>query len=133
MNVLLKSGLFGKYRGTQYEITVDMDNNVKINTEEKRKIESTFEDLYNSGVYSKKVNPSELVDCVRIALFGIVQGEKVQILKEKENEYQVATGSLLIGNDLNLPRVDRDTWLGWVPKSKVKLIEEKIAINPNNL
>jgi len=106
---------------------------VKIITEEKRKIDSTFEDLYNSGVYSKRVNPSEIVDCVSIALLGIVQGEKVRLLMEKENEYQVATGSLLIGNDLNLPRVDRDTWLGWVPKSKVKLIEEKIAINPNNL
>lgn len=73
---MLKSGLYGKYRGTQYEITVDMDNNVKIITEEKGKIDSTFEDLYNSGVYSKRVNPSELVDCVSIALFGIVQGRK---------------------------------------------------------
>jgi len=130
---MVKSGIYGKYKGTEYEITVDMDNNVKIITEEKGKIDSTFEDLYNSGVYSKIVNPSELIDCVSIVLYGMIQGEKVQILKEKENEYQVATGSLLIGNDLNLPRVDRDTWLGWVPKSKVKLMEEKTAINPEDL
>ncbi|WP_026565205.1 hypothetical protein [Bacillus sp. UNC41MFS5] len=130
---MLKSGIYGKYRGTEYEITGDMDNNVKIITEEKGKIDSTFEDLYNTGVYSKIVDPSELVDCVSIALYGIIQGEKVQILQEKGNEYQVAAVSSLIGNDLNLPRVDRDTWLGWVPKSKVKLMEEKTAINPGDL
>ena len=130
---MLKSGIYGKYRGTEYEITVDMDNNIKIITEEKGKIDSTFEDLYNTGVYSKIVDPSELVDCVSIALYGIIQGEKVQILQKKGNEYQVAAFSLLIGNDLNLPRVDRDTWLGWVSKSKVKLMEEKTAINPEDL
>jgi hypothetical protein len=100
---MIKSGIYGKYRGAEYEIIVDMDNNTKIIIEEKGKIDSTFEDLYNSGVYTKIVNPSELIDCVSIVLYGMVQGEKVQILKEKENEYQVATGSLRIGNDLNLP------------------------------
>ncbi|WP_066074048.1 hypothetical protein [Neobacillus soli] len=130
---MLKSGIYGKYRGTEYEITVDMDNNVRVKTEEKGKIDHTFEDLYNNGVYSKKVNPGELMDCVNIDIYGIIQREKVQILQEKENEFQVATGSLLVGSNLNLPRVDRDTWLGWVPKSKVKLIEEKSAINPEDL
>ncbi|MBZ5753248.1 MULTISPECIES: hypothetical protein [Metabacillus] len=130
---MLKSGMYGKYRGIEYEITVDMDNNVKIMTEDKGKIDETFADTYNSGLYNKIVKPSELKDCVSIVPYGIIQGEKVQILQEKENKYQVATGSLLVGSNLNLPRVDRDTWLGWIPKSKVKLIEEKTIVNPEDL
>jgi hypothetical protein len=130
---MLKSGMYGKYRGIEYEITVDMDNNVKIMTEDKGKIDETFADTYNSGLYNKIVKPSELKDCVSIVPYGIIQGEKVQILQEKENKYQVATGSLLVGSNLNLPRVDRDTWLGWILKSKVKLIEEKTIVNPEDL
>lgn len=130
---MFKPGIFGKYKGIEYEITFDMDNNLKIATEEKKKIDNTFKDLYNSGVYTKVVKPTELVDCVSVVIYGIIQGEKVQILKEKENEFQVATGSLLVGSNLNLPRVDRDSWVGWVPKNKVTLIEEKTAINPEDL
>ncbi|WP_299091284.1 hypothetical protein [uncultured Metabacillus sp.] len=130
---MLRSGIYATYRGTEYELTVDMDNNVKIMTDDKGKIDSTFEDTYNSGLYTKKVKPNELEDCVRIVPYGIIQGEKVQILKEKENQYQVATGSLLVGSYLNLPRVDRDTWVGWVSKNKIKLIEEKTPVNPENL
>lgn len=70
---------------------------------------------------------------VSITTYGIIQGEKVQILQERENHYQVGTGSLLVGSKINLPRVDRDTWLGLVPKSDVKLIEEKKPINPEAL
>ncbi|OCA90396.1 hypothetical protein A8F94_00420 [Bacillus sp. FJAT-27225] len=130
---MLKSGIYGKYHGIEYEITVDMENNIMIMTEDKRKIDQTFEDKYNSGVYTKIVNSSELVDCVNITPFGIIQGEKLRILQANNNEYQVGTGSMLIGDKINLPRVDRDTRLGWVPKSEVKVIEEKISINPHEL
>ena len=49
-----------------------------------------------------------LLSCFDFYLNYINPGEKVQVLQEKENEYQVVTGSLLIGNELNLPRVDRE-------------------------
>lgn len=130
---MLKKGLHGIYKGVEYRITVDMDNNLKIITDEKEKIDATFEDTYQSGVYTKIVKPNELVDCVSIIPFGIVKGEKVQILQEKENKYQVATGSLLVGSSLNLHRVDRDSWLGWVSKSEVTLIEEITPVNPEEL
>ncbi|MGG0848370.1 hypothetical protein [Peribacillus simplex] len=106
---------------------------MKIITEDKFNIDATFEYNYNSGFYSKIVKPNELLDCVSIVPYGIIQEEKVQILKEKESQYQVATDSLLVGSNLNLTRVDRDTWLGWVSKSKVTLIEEKTPINPEDL
>jgi len=83
-------------------------------TDDPTKIDETFEYSYNSGLYSKVVKPSELINCVSITTYGIIQGEKVQILQEREDRYQVGTGSLLVGSRINLPRVDRDTWLGWV-------------------
>ncbi len=130
---MLRKGLYGIYGGVEFSITFDMDNNLKIMTENKEKIDATFDDTYQNGVYTKIVKPNEIVDCVSIIPFGIIKEEKVQILQEKENEYQVATGSLLVGSKLNLPRIDRDSWLGWVSKSEVMLIEEITPINPEDL
>jgi len=133
VNNMLKKGLYGIYKGVEFRITVDMDNNLKIMTDKKEKTDSTFEDTYQSGVYTKIVKPNELVDCVSVTPFGIIKGEKVQILQEKENKYQVATGALLVGSNLNLPRIDRDSWLGWVSKGEVTLFEEITPINPEDL
>jgi len=133
VNNTLKKGLYGFYKEVEFRITVDMESNLKIMTDEKEKIDSTFEDIYQSGVYSKIVKAHELVDCVSVIPFGIIKGEKVQILQEKENKYQVATGAFLVGANLNLPRIDRDSWLGWVSKSGVTLIEEITPINPEDL
>lgn len=126
---MLKSGLFGKYNGIEYEVTIDMNNNIKIMTEEKTAIDHTFVDIYNSGVYTKIINRNELTDCVSVSYYGIVEGEKVQILQERDDDFQISTGSMLVGDKLKLPRVDRETWLGWVPKREVKLIEEKQIID----
>lgn len=130
---MLKKGLYGIYKGIEYRITVDMDDKLKIITDEKEKIDVTFEDTYHSGIYTKIVKPNELVDCVSIIPFGIIKGEKVQILQEKDNRYQVATGILQVGSILNLPRIDRDSWLGWVSKDEVKLFEEITPINQEDL
>ena len=113
-------------------VTVDMDNNLKIMTDEKEKIDSTFEDTYQCGVYTKIVKPNEFVNCVSVIPFGIIKGEQVQILQEKENKSQVATGALLVGGKLNLPRIDRDSWLGLVSKSEVTLFEVITPINPED-
>jgi len=130
---MLKNGLYGVYKEVEFKITIDMEDNLRVMTDEKEKIDGTFEDTYQSGVYTKIVKPKELVDCVSIIPFGIIKGEKVQILQEKENKYQVATGALLVGSNLNLSRIDRDSWLGWVSKSEVTLIEEITPINPEDL
>jgi hypothetical protein len=116
---MLQLGLYVKYKGIEYGITVNMDGNIKIMTEDLRITDKTFKNTYHSGVYTKIVNPNELVDCVSVEFYGVIPGKNVQVLQEKENKYQIGTGDLLIGSHLNLPRVDRDTWLGWVPKVKL--------------
>ncbi|WP_175074900.1 hypothetical protein [Terribacillus sp. AE2B 122] len=121
---------YGKLNYTEYKLTKDMDGNLKILTQDKSKIDDTFVDKYQSGVYTKVVEPNELKDCVKIQVYGDIQGKKVEVLKERNDKYQVSTGSLLIGEELKLPRIDRDTWLGWVPKSEVKLILEETPFDP---
>lgn len=130
---LLKSGIYGRYQGVEYEITVDMDGNIEIMTEDKGMIDDTFKDDYNDGLYTKKVMPHELKDCVSIDTYGFIQDEEVQVLQEKGSEYQVGTGDLLVGSKLKLPRIDRDAWLGWVSKDKVKIVEKKRPIDPEDL
>ncbi|MEN1967641.1 hypothetical protein WMZ97_06125 [Lentibacillus sp. N15] len=120
----------GKGQGTEYEITVDMDRNIKIMTKDKEKTDKTFNYYNNSGTFKKLVEPHELKDCVSITPYGIIQDERVRIAQEGGDKYQVSTGSILVGDKLKLSRVDRDHWLGWVPKDSVKLVEKEIAANP---
>lgn len=130
---ILKKGLYGKYNGIVYKLTIDMERNIKIINEDKEKIDKTFVDTYNSGVYTKIVQAHELTNCVNISYYGIMDGEKINVFQEKEDKYQVGTGSFEVGTKLNLPRVDRDSWIGWIPKHEVRLIEEKTFINPEDL
>lgn|GEM_PF-4490965 len=58
----MKSEIYAIYKDQEYEITVDMDNNVQVITDDPTKIDEIFEDSNNSGLYSKVVKPSELKD-----------------------------------------------------------------------
>ena len=131
--VEMKRGLFGKYNGKEYKLTVDMERNIKIIADNEDTIDHTFEDTYQTGIYTKIVQPDELTNCVNYRYYGIMRGEKVNVFKEKDGQYQVGTGSWEIGSKLNLPRIDRDAWLGWVPKDQVELIVEKKPIDPHSL
>jgi len=129
----MKYGLYGKYMNIEYEINKDEDNNIIIITEDKTEIDGTFKDTYNSGVFSKIVKPDELTECINIKPYGIIMDKKLEISNERENEFQIVTSDLLIGTQLNLQRVDRDEWKGWVSKLDVTFVEEKKPFNPFDL
>ncbi|GEL05618.1 hypothetical protein [Rummeliibacillus stabekisii] len=129
----MKYGVYGKYMNIEYEINKDEDNNIIIITEDKTEIDGTFKDTYNSGVFSKIVKPEELTECINIKPYGIIMDKKLEISNERENEFQIVTSDLLIGTQLNLQRVDRDEWKGWVSKLDVTFVEEKKPFNPFDL
>ncbi len=129
----MKYGVYGKYMNIEYEINKDEDNNIIIITEDKTEIDGTFKDTYNSGVFSKIVKPDELTECINIKPYGIIMDKKLEISNERENEFQIVTSDLLIGTQLNLQRVDRDEWKGWVSKLDVTFVEEKKPFNPFDL
>lgn len=130
---MLRRGIYGIYKNVEYEITIDMEENVFIMTENKEKIDGTFKETKSGDLFIKLVHPNDLSECINITPYGIIEDEKVDILQEREDQYQIGTGDLLIGSKLKLPRIDRDEWLGWVPKCNVTLVEEKRKINLHEL
>lgn len=79
-------------------------------------------------MYINEVEQNEIEDIYEIELIGVIDGLEVQILNENVNEYLVATSDVAIGVELDLDRKDRDTFMDWVPKSRVKTITHKKSI-----
>ncbi|MGR6896903.1 hypothetical protein [Rummeliibacillus sp. BSL5] len=129
----MKRGIYGKYNNKEYKIIADMNDNILIMTEDKAKIDQTFKETNRGGIFKKIVEPQELSECESIFSYCLIDDVKVNLIQEREYQYQIETSDLLIGIKLNLPRIDRDTWLGWIPKSNVTLIEERKPFNPIDL
>ncbi|MEN1967633.1 hypothetical protein WMZ97_06080 [Lentibacillus sp. N15] len=79
----VRKGVYGKYQGMEYRIIVDMDHNIEVMTKDKGKIDNTFHDD-NSGLYTKRIDPYGLKDCVSITSYGIIQDEKVRVLQKRK-------------------------------------------------
>jgi hypothetical protein len=114
-------------------MTRDLERNIYIYTDDKSKVDSSFIDKYNDGVFSKKVDPSNLTNCVSMSSYGIIKNEKVDILKEEDDRIKIGSHSMILGNDLNLERVDRDYWMGWISDDMIQVIREKTPFNPYDL
>ena len=125
---MIRNGKYAQYNGKEYELLEDMDDNFIIVTENKNLIDSTFEDIYHTGVYSKIVDLSELDEIYKIATYGKVNEERISIIKEKNGEYLVGTSDCKIGEKLNLERVDKYGYEGWLSSNLVQIIEEKQVI-----
>ena len=111
---MIKNGKYAYYKGNEYKFSRDADGNYIIITSDLKKTDCTFKDKYNTGVYSKLVNISDV--------------ERVSIIKEKNGEYLVSTNDCKIGEKLKLDRVDKYAYEGWLNSNIVKLDEEKQVI-----
>lgn len=123
-----KSGKYALYGGNEYTLNKDMDGNNLIITKNKAYIDDSFVDVYGNGVYSKKVELTQLDKIYSITVYGIVEGEKVSIIREKEEKYLIGTSDCKIGEKLKLNRVDKYGYEGWVSSSDVQILEEKNTI-----
>jgi len=120
----MKNGMFCIYKGNEYEVNKDMKCNYVLITKDEKIIDSDFIDKYQSGTYSKVVNLSELNKCYKIITKGIINEESVNIEKENDLYYFVGTSNSDIARDLGLNRTDKYYYNDWIPKEKVKIIEE---------
>lgn len=125
---MIKNGRYAYYKGKEYKFNGDADGNYIIITSDLHKIDSTFKDKYNTGVFSKIVDLSELDEIYKVVTYGKVNGEKVAIIKEKQSEYLVSTSDCKIGEKLNLERVDKYGYEGWLPSNVVQVFEERHVI-----
>ncbi|MEN1967640.1 hypothetical protein WMZ97_06120 [Lentibacillus sp. N15] len=53
-----------------------MQGNVEIITKNSAKTDSSYEDIYNSGVFGKVIDPNELSDCVSEKPLELLEGNK---------------------------------------------------------
>lgn len=123
-----KSGKYALYGGNEYMLNKDMDGNNLIITKNKDYIDNSFIDVYGNGIYSKKIELTQLDEIYSITIYGYVDGEKVSIIKEKDGKYLIGTSDCKIGEKLKLDRVDKYGYEGWVSSSDVQIFEEKNMI-----
>ena len=122
---MIKSGKYTSYCGNEYELNGDMNGNDIIITTNRNYIDDSFVDKYGGGVYTKIVELSQLDEIYAITTYGIVDGEKVLVLRESEGNYYVETSDCEIGDKLQLDRVDKYGYGGWIPSNNIQIVEEK--------
>ncbi|WP_143315469.1 hypothetical protein [Clostridium sp. HBUAS56017] len=125
---MIKNGNFCLINSIEYEFSSDMKGNCKIRTIDKSKIDESFTDKYNCGIFSKKVNRSdiqEIYSCNTIAKIGNVS---VHVDKELDNSYLVGTGSPEVAKQLGLHMVDKYYYEGEIPKKDAIISIEKTEI-----
>lgn len=128
---MLKKGYFGLYKGKEYEITEDMENNLLIMTEDSSLIDDGFVDTYNSNVYTKIVKPNDLSQCYLIKPIAVYKGYKFNVsTNEKENKVCLGTPDATLADKMNFERTDKYYYEKWVHKSEVELAEDKKEIDP---
>ena len=122
---MIKSGKYATYGGNEYILNIDMNGNHVIITSNKDYIDDSFVDKYGSGVYTKIIELAQLDEIYSITIYGIVNGEKVAVIQERDGSYYVETPDCEKGNRLKLERVDKYGYGGWIHSDDIEIIEEK--------
>lgn len=125
---MIKNGRYGLYHGKKFEISEDADDNMVILTEDISLIDNTFEDLYDSGMYTKQIMPKDLDKLYSIVTVGYIEGIKVYVRGEREEHYIVGTGNESDARMLGLERSDKYGYEGAVSKNRISIKEEKTSL-----
>ncbi len=122
------NGKYAKYNGNVYMLSRDMNGNRLILTKNKKDIDNSFADVYGSGIFSKKIELDDLEEIYSIETYGLVDNQKVYIVKEDEGMYLVGTNDCKVADKIGLKRVDKYGYEGWLNSNLVQIIEEKTII-----
>lgn len=125
---MMRNGKYAKYNGKEYELSRDMDGNLIIITDNVRLVDKTFEDIYNTGVYSRIVEDVDLSEVYRVDSYVIIDGMKLSIRKETDSGYIIGTNDYGVAQKLNFERVDKYGYEKYIDKKGLEIIEEKIRI-----
>ncbi len=122
---MIKSGKYAIYNGNEYQLNRDMNGNQIIITSNENYIDDSFVDKYGSGVYTKIIELSQLEEIYSVTVYGIVDGERVLVLRENDGNYYIETSDCEIGDKLKLNRVDKYGYGGWIHSDNIQIVEEK--------
>ena len=108
----MKLGTYTKYQGEEYEVF-------------------NYEDLNNVEIMNLKteeiiyVNRKELEDIFYIDMWCIYKGEKLQVMKEKEDKLLVSGYNDRVGKMFNMKLIERGIYELWVDKNSVERVFEE--------
>ena len=127
---MIKSGNYAIYRGNEFKLLTDINENNIIITKNKNIIDNNFEKTYITGVFSKIVDLSELEEIYTITTYGIYWGDRVLILDEKNGKYLVGTSNCKLAEILqcrseHFKKIDDYYCEGWLSAERIKIFEEK--------
>ncbi len=125
---MIKNGVYCLFNNAVYKYSRDIEGNTLIITKDKSKIDSSFVDKYDSGVYSKKINKEEIKEVYKIHTIGKVGDLKVNVEKELDESYIVGTNNSEIAKQLGLERCDKYYYQGKILKKDIIISEEKTII-----
>ena len=125
---MIKNGYYCIYNNIEYEINSDIDGNTLLITQDPNKINSSFIDEYNSGVYSKKIDEKQIKEIYEIHTVGQIGNLKANVENELEDCYIVGTSNLEFAKKLGLERCDKYYYQGKILKKDIIVREEKKKI-----
>lgn len=120
---MIKNGVYVVIKGTEYRYTKDMRTGEhRIISLEKECPDSTFEDLYGTGVYSRVIHNSEIDQMYNYTTTGLVKGVSVALVAENESQYCICTTDGEIAKRYGLEPYEQKSYSGWIDKKDVKVI-----------
>jgi hypothetical protein len=125
----MHNGYYGIYKGKEYKVSKDQKGDSILLTSDKSKIDTSFFDKYNSGVYRKKINRDELTSYYSIDTYAMYKGFKLPVNRENTDSYYLVTDTA-IGEKIGFDMIEKGVYGKWIPKSEVNIIIDKKIIEP---
>ena len=123
-----KFGTYGIYKGQEYRVNSNMNDEKGVNriyTTDLSKTDEDFEDVYGHGVYSKKIQLEDLEEYYDITTYAIWNGMKFLVIRETEDIYCLYTGDSEIAGKYGFEVCNRAEFRKEVSKESVELVEER--------
>ncbi|MBC2008876.1 hypothetical protein HCA54_02520 [Listeria welshimeri] len=128
---MIKSGRYTIYNNKEYKLIGDREGNTLLLTKDKDQTDDSFEDTYNSGVYTKQINKTDLDEIYDIMTKAKYHGGIAQIIGEEGNKYFLATTDAKVAKNLNFEMTRPGEYGSWINKDEIEVFEEKKMLTNN--
>ncbi|MED4322129.1 hypothetical protein P9232_11790 [Weizmannia sp. CD-2023] len=123
-----KSGDFAIFNNKEYEFYLNDDNTCNLVTDDPNSVNDGFLKDNLSNRYVKKVNISNIQEAYTIVMIGKYNDIELNIHEEKDGYYLIGTSDAKTANQLNLERVDKYYYQGWISSKKLTVVQQKEII-----
>lgn len=125
---MYKSGDFAMFNNKEYEFYLNEDNTCNLVTDDPSSVNDGFLKDNLTNRYVKKVDISSIQEAYTIVMIGKYKNMELNIHKEKDGLYLIGTTDAKIANQLNLERIDKYYYQGWISSKKLTVTLQKEMI-----